>query len=326
MRIAIPVVSLRAHGGVRLLVEISSRFSRMGHEVAFFVPRGRFDSPFRIEVPVREASLFDYIRVIKGWRPDVALYNFFLTTFLRPFFRGVKGVYFVQDYESEFYPPWHPFHYMARSSYLFGLPKIATSHWLASRTGAREVVYPGVDLRVFRFQPARSWRGRILMFPRSQRHKGLGRILRIAPVLKDRGYHLMFVTRDRNLRGRLEAYGEVLSPSGDEELVSIYHSADVLLYTSKREAFGLPLFEAMATGTPFITSHYPVLDELIPEKLGDFVLREFDADSILLLLRRLEKEDFRTGVIMEGRRLVEERYSMDRFLDEFYNAFMRVIQ
>ncbi len=326
MRIAIPVVSLKAQGGVRLLVEISGRMSESGHEVAFFVPRGRFDSPFRIEVPVHEVPSLDYIRTMRKWHPDVILYNFFLTTYLRPFFRNVKGVYFVQDYEADFYSRLHPFHHMARLSYSFPIPKIATSRWLASITGAQKVVYPGINLEVFRFQPSRPWRKRILMFPRRHKHKGPDRILRIAPFLREKGYHLMFVTRDSNLRKRLEVFGEVFAPFSDEELVELYHSANVLLYTSKMEAFGLPLFEAMATGTPFITSHYPVLDELIPDRLREFVLKQFDEENVLRLLRRLEDEDFRMEAVRKGRSLVEERYNLKRFLDEFYDVFMNLIR
>lgn len=326
MRIAIPVVSLRAQGGVRLLVEIAGKMDEMGHEVAFFVPRGKFDSPFRIDVPVQEIGLFDYIRTIRAWKPDAILYNFFLTTYLRPFFRDVKGVYFIQDYEADFYPVFHPFHYMARTSYGFSLPGIATSRWLASLTGAQEVVYPGVRLDVFQYRPSRPWKRRVLMFPRRQKHKGPDRIFRIAPVLRDRGYHLMFVTADEELRRKLKVFGEVFAPSSDGELVKLYHSANVLLYTSKKEAFGLPLFEAMATGTPFITTHYPVLDELIPDELRGLILREFDVDSVLYLLGKLEDGDFRMEMVRRGRRLVEERYEMERFLKDFYGAFMRLIE
>ena len=136
----------------------------------------------------------------------------------------------------------------------------------------------------------------------------------------------MFVTRDSNLRKRLEVFGEVFAPSSDGELVELYHSANVLLYTSNREAFGLPLFEAMATGTPFITSHYPVLEELIPDRLREFVLKQFDEENVLRLLRRLEDEDFRMEAVRKGRRLVEERYNLRHFLDEFYDAFMNLIR
>ncbi len=293
-----------------------------GHSVAFFVPRGRFDTPFRVKGEVHEVRLFYYIRTMRDWAPDAILYNFFLTSYLYPLFRDVKGIYFVQDFESYFFSPLHPFHHMARMSYRFPMEKVATSRWLASMVGANAFVYPGVDLEVFSFEPERPWRRRILMFPRRQRHKGLDRILRIAPILKERGYELLFITRDEWLSRRLSGFGRVVSPSSDEELVSAYHSANVLLYTSKVEAFGLPIFEAMATGTPFITTRYPVLDELLPDSLGDVVLPEFDEGRILELLSRLEDEDYRGHLVSEGRRLVESRYSLSRFLREFYDVFL----
>lgn len=48
----------------------------------------------------------------------------------------------------------------------------------------------------------------------------------------------------------------------DEELPLLYSSAQVLVYTTLYEGFGLPILEAMATGTPVITSNVSSMPEI----------------------------------------------------------------
>lgn len=64
----------------------------------------------------------------------------------------------------------------------------------------------------------------------------------------------------------------------DEELVALYNCADVFVYPSYYEGFGLPVLESMACGTPVITSDV----SSIPEVGGDAVLYiQPDSDSDL---------------------------------------------
>lgn len=51
----------------------------------------------------------------------------------------------------------------------------------------------------------------------------------------------------------------------DEELVQLYNQADLFVYPSLYEGFGLPLLEAMACGTPVVTSN----SSSLPEVAGD---------------------------------------------------------
>ena len=64
----------------------------------------------------------------------------------------------------------------------------------------------------------------------------------------------------------------------DEDLVKLYNTADIFVYPSLYEGFGLPPLEAMACGCPVITSNTSSL----PEVVGDagIMINPMDIDSL----------------------------------------------
>jgi glycosyltransferase involved in cell wall biosynthesis len=62
----------------------------------------------------------------------------------------------------------------------------------------------------------------------------------------------------RGLGGRVEFKGHV---SGDE-LAELYRGAACLVFPSRDEGFGLPLLEAMASGTPVVATRAGALPEI----------------------------------------------------------------
>ena len=57
----------------------------------------------------------------------------------------------------------------------------------------------------------------------------------------------------------------LLGPVSDEDLAALYRKATALLFVSKREGFGYPLVEAMASGCPIITSNRSAPIEIVEE-------------------------------------------------------------
>jgi glycosyltransferase involved in cell wall biosynthesis len=72
---------------------------------------------------------------------------------------------------------------------------------------------------------------------------------------------------------------------GDGDLAPLYRTAAVMVYPSLAEGFGLPVLEAMASGTPTITSNVSSL----PEVAGDAALLvdPLDTAAIAGALRRV---------------------------------------
>ena len=77
----------------------------------------------------------------------------------------------------------------------------------------------------------------------------------------------------------------------EEELVALYNRADLFVYPSLYEGFGLPIVEAMACGTPVVTSNVTcmpeiagdaalLVDPLSEEEIGAAILRVIDDPAL----------------------------------------------
>ncbi|HMK97449.1 MAG TPA: glycosyltransferase family 1 protein [Acidimicrobiales bacterium] len=86
----------------------------------------------------------------------------------------------------------------------------------------------------------------------------------------DRQLAVVGPPRDEKYAADLRALAAELGIAGDvvfvggvplEETVRFYHAADVLVYPSFNETFGLPLLEAMACGCPVVTSDCSAMPE-----------------------------------------------------------------
>lgn len=74
----------------------------------------------------------------------------------------------------------------------------------------------------------------------------------------------------------------------NRDLPYIYNSAFAFLYTSLRESFGIPLLEAMACGTPVVTSNTSSMPEI--GGINAILLNPERADEIADMLIKLEQD------------------------------------
>ncbi|MCP5256156.1 MAG: glycosyltransferase family 4 protein [Zoogloeaceae bacterium] len=80
----------------------------------------------------------------------------------------------------------------------------------------------------------------------------------------------------------------LLSDVADEELPVLYRHAQVFVYPSFAEGFGMPPLEAMASGVPVITS----MSTAIPEVVGDagLLIDPYDTQSLKSAVERLLRD------------------------------------
>ncbi len=99
----------------------------------------------------------------------------------------------------------------------------------------------------------------------------------------------------RNLYKYIILTGYVL----DKELPVLYKSSKLFLFPSKREGFGIPIIEAMASGVPVITSN----TSSMPEVAGDaaHLINPNSADEICEGIEKIQSnEDYKNQLIERG--------------------------
>ena len=87
-----------------------------------------------------------------------------------------------------------------------------------------------------------------------------------------------------NIRENIVMPGYIVN----SDLPSIYNNAFVFLYTSLRESFGIPLLEAMACGTPVITSNTSSMPEIGGQDA--ILVNPENSDEITAMMLRLEMD------------------------------------
>jgi glycosyltransferase involved in cell wall biosynthesis len=126
------------------------------------------------------------------------------------------------------------------------------------------------------------------------------------------------------IRSRMQQRVRFLGFVPAETLRIFYRSAAAFVFPSLYEGFGLPPLEAMAQGTPVVTSNVSSLPEVVgdaavlvnPEKIFDIArgIREV-----------LTNEGLRTTLCARGRARVE-RFSWDRTADRVLEIYREVVE
>lgn len=108
----------------------------------------------------------------------------------------------------------------------------------------------------------------------------------------------------------------------DEDILSLYKGADLMVYPSLYEGFGLPVIEAMACGVPVVTSNVSSL----PEVAGGaaLLIDPYSVAGIAEAMHRvLSNRDLRDNLVQKGLRRAEE-FSWEKAAQETLKVFEEV--
>lgn len=121
------------------------------------------------------------------------------------------------------------------------------------------------------------------------------------------------------VRGEVRFFGYV----PEMTLVALYRTADLFVFPSLYEGFGFPPLEAMANGTPVITSKISSL----PEVVGDAALTvdPYNVDEIAEAMKAvLTDPELKRRLVASGRERAQ-LFSWEKAVSEIHAAYMRVL-
>ena len=107
-----------------------------------------------------------------------------------------------------------------------------------------------------------------------------------------------------------------------DTLINFYHNADLLVYPSSVETFGLPPLEAMACGTPVIGSNRTS----VPEVIGDagIIVDPNDINALAdAIVRVLSNQNLQKSLIAKGYERIKQ-FSWDKTARKILNLIEKV--
>lgn len=161
-------------------------------------------------------------------------------------------------------------------------------------------------------------------------HKNLERLLLAFSTLRKNNAQLVLVGKEDYFYRRLRRFAEKKNVSRvvftgevtDEELAFLYQSAVAYVFPSLYEGFGLPPLEAMAQGTPVLSSSVTAMPEILGSAARYFNPKK--VESIAASLRyALCKNAFRERFSGEGLKRVQ-KFSWETLAQETKNVYDRV--
>lgn len=267
MRINFIVPFKRLSGGIKVAFLYANYLIEQGHDVKVYMPMvsypGKGQSiPFRIKASIsntfKPEHWFDAkfelkkVLLIKPWNirdADITIATAWQTAYDVKALpeRCGKKVYLIQGYEIFGGPE-----EKVDGSYKLGLHSVTITQSLANLLKHKfnvdsTVVYNGLDSNEFYAGEKEKHKiPTVMMLYHESAYKGTKEGIAIINHLKQK-YPEMIVNMFGRRKGNdIPAYANFLENPPREELMKMYQSSDIYLFTSQMEAWGLPVMEAMA--------------------------------------------------------------------------------
>ena len=102
---------------------------------------------------------------------------------------------------------------------------------------------------------------------------------------------------------------------------------DVFITLSEGEPFGFSVIEAQAVGVPTVVSSSGALKETVQDRLTGIVLKDASPDALLEAIAMiLENEELRRSIIMNARKSVEDRFTIERMASQTRSLYAQLLQ
>lgn len=310
------------------------RVSRTQESINSILKRLAIEFPNSIVNKARIQRLPSQIKALEQAIPDcdvnIATYCFSAFSVLR----SGKGVpfYHMQHYEPLFFDD-PQLAKLAEETYRLPLNKVANSIWLAKQMEDRygyhvPIVNPAIDHTVFYPRDIKDKPSyfKVLCFAKQAKWKGFPEVLEAMKLIAKRKANLKFVTFGLEKPSyKSDIPYEFIKAPSDDELAKLYSSADVVMCPSWYESFPLFPLEAMACGSPIVTTPYGTEDYAFHEK-NCLVVQPKDPKSLAeATLRLLNDSRLRENLSSEGLKTAKQ-FTWQKTTDTFEALLNKILQ
>ncbi|RMG81420.1 MAG: glycosyltransferase family 1 protein [Chloroflexi bacterium] len=152
----------------------------------------------------------------------------------------------------------------------------------------------------------------------------------IKPVLEAVPNTRLAIVGDGPAREDLEAYFDgtptkFMGYLKGEALYSAYASADIFVFPSAMETFGLVVTEAMAAGLPVVASRVGGIPDVVQEGVTGYTFESGDIDALIDGVRRIATSRARIKQMGQAARAFAETQSWPAMMDEVIDLYAELI-
>jgi glycosyltransferase involved in cell wall biosynthesis len=193
------------------------------------------------------------------------------------------------------------------------------------------VIYNGIDLNEFNKQtgpaPYERQGDEIILATvgRLSKQKGHDLLFEAISKLKKTGINFkLLVAGDGELKDEIVHNASEISLSDHvvflgflENIKPLLDSSDIFLLPSRWEGFGYVLVEAMACRKPVVAFHASSNPEIVADGKSGFLVKDFDTGEFAeMIFQLINNPQLRNQLGENGRKRVEERFTLDRAVQE----------
>lgn len=316
---------------LKLLLLISNKLRRRAYD-AFIIERAARRLGFHA----------DLIKLLSEHIPeaDVHIATYYPTA-LSLYLSGVEGckLYFLQDFpelveevdgkyglklfELSLRLPFNVF--LCNSSYTRELVERYNSIAKTIVTGV------GVDMEVFRPRRGEAIdvgkeKRKVMVIIRGLKFKGDEVAVSALNIVSQRiPIHAILVGRRPNIeklfrRVEPKVTSSIFEKVDDDTLAKLYSSADIFLFTSYAESFGLPPLEAMACGTPVVTTDCKGNRDYARDGYNCLIVHPGDPKAVADAVIKVLLDDKLREKLIKGGLKTARQWTWDRVVDRFEEA------
>ena len=131
---------------------------------------------------------------------------------------------------------------------------------------------------------------------------------------------LLKIIKENNIEDKVIFHGF----QNTDSIIKLISSAEVVIFPSKGETFGMALCETMSIGKPVVVANIPSFNEIVTDKKSGFIANSVQdySDAIQFVFENPNKA---AEIAKNARNTIINRFSIDKMVDETLKYYQEVI-